>query len=192
MKEREGPTVWACIKFCSKPDKPSINSELGGEEASVSASFECQRAWYKANWDAQKLPCAFPIASRQDVQYLSQLGSAPADESAGDTRHQWWYVKCAQCLSTHGTRRIRVTQEFRWGRAFPLEVIRSHLQLHTHSGLLGAVSRWTFSVSEGRYSSTSWACVLMLHCSLCWIFNPLQLSTSEKNLLPSLFQLPVR
>lgn len=78
-------------EFYNKPGKLNISSELSGEQVSKSANFECQHAQYKANWDTQKLPCAFLIAFRQDIQYLSQLGGVPADGSVDDTWHRWWY-----------------------------------------------------------------------------------------------------
>lgn len=36
-------------KFHNKPGKLNVSAELSGEQASKSANFECQHAWYKAN-----------------------------------------------------------------------------------------------------------------------------------------------
>lgn len=75
-------------KIYNGPGKFHVNSELSGEQNPSSANLNVSVHGTRLIEIHRNCHVPVLIAFRQDVQYLSQLGSVPADESAADTRHQ--------------------------------------------------------------------------------------------------------
>lgn len=72
-------------KIYNEPGKLHTNSELSGEQTPTQLVLNVSVHGTRLIEIHRNCHVPFLIAFRQDVQYLSQLGSVPADESVADT-----------------------------------------------------------------------------------------------------------